>query len=93
MPALACCTGGSRGTGKAVRLRVVLTPEEQASVRQSCILDHKMHDAIVQWVERWYPDDLLPEDLADPALLTQSRDALDDLTNLLSLGTIYDFQN
>jgi succinylarginine dihydrolase len=43
-------------------------------------------------VERHYREELSAEDLADPALLRESRDALDELTRLLDLGSIYDFQ-
>ncbi len=76
-----------------LRLRVVLTQNELASVHQGCILDDESHAALVAWVERWYPEEMLPEDLADPSLLTRSRDALDELTKILSLGAIYDFQH
>ena len=31
-------------------------------------------------------------DLADPQLLEESRTALDQLTQLLRLGSVYDFQ-
>jgi succinylarginine dihydrolase len=34
----------------------------------------------------------MPMDLADPTLLRETRDGLDELTRLLSLGNIYDFQ-
>ena len=36
---------------------------------------------------------LLPADLADPALLDESRRALDELSQLLGLGTVYPFQS
>lgn len=35
---------------------------------------------------------LAPEDLAGPALMSQSYTALDDLTRILQLGSLYDFQ-
>jgi succinylarginine dihydrolase len=44
------------------------------------------------WVMRHYRESLRAEDLADPALLRESRDALDELTRILALGCIYDFQ-
>jgi succinylarginine dihydrolase len=39
-----------------------------------------------------YRDKLHPDDLGDPKLLQESRAALEDLTNILQLGSIYDFQ-
>jgi succinylarginine dihydrolase len=44
------------------------------------------------WIAQHYRDRLAPEDLADPALLTESRTALDELTRILGLGPLYDFQ-
>jgi len=45
-----------------------------------------------QWVDRHYRDRLVEADLADPQLLIESRSALDELTQLLNLGSIYPFQ-
>ncbi|MCP6675083.1 N-succinylarginine dihydrolase, partial [Klebsiella pneumoniae] len=44
------------------------------------------------WVERHYRDRLAPEDLADPQLLAECRGALDELTRILGLGSVYPFQ-
>ena len=44
------------------------------------------------WIERWYPDSLTPDDLADPSLLRCMRDALDALTSWIGAGSLYDFQ-
>jgi len=41
---------------------------------------------------RNYRDRLAPEDLADPALLDESRRALDEVSQLLRLGSVYPFQ-
>ncbi len=81
------------GGGPAcLRLRVVLTPAERAAVNaQSWITDAKA-DALEAWVKAHYRDRLVFADLADPALLDESRTALDRLTQLLGLGSIYDFQ-
>jgi succinylarginine dihydrolase len=35
---------------------------------------------------------LLPGDLVDPALARESMAALDELTRILQLGSVYDFQ-
>ena len=43
-------------------------------------------------MRRHYREELSPSDLADPALLRESRDALDELTGLLGIGPIYEFQ-
>jgi succinylarginine dihydrolase len=54
----------------------------------SAVLD----DELVAWVKRHYRDRLLPGDLRDPKLARESFAALDELTGILQLGSIYDFQ-
>lgn len=81
------------GGGPAcLRLRVVLTDEERAAVNTHCLLDESRYSALVRWVEKHYRDALRGEDLADPQLLIETRTALDELTQLLDLGSIYPFQ-
>ena len=55
-----------------------------------------MNDALFktlnQWVDQHYRDELTQDDLADPDLLIESRTALDELTRILGLGSVYYFQ-
>ena len=81
------------GGGPAcLRLRVVLTQEELARVHQKVLLTEALYRALNTWVDRFYRDRLEPGDLADPALLEENRAALDALTEILGLGSIYGFQ-
>jgi succinylarginine dihydrolase len=81
------------GGGPAcLRLRVVLTGREINLIRPKIFLDDSLYKILVDWVQRHYRDKLLPTDLADPKLLDESRRALDELTKILSLGSIYPFQ-
>ena len=83
------------GGGPAcLRLRVVLTePQFDAVARDSrTILDQSLYDELKAWIEKHYRERISPNDLGDPALLRESRTALDELTHILSLGPIYDFQ-
>jgi succinylarginine dihydrolase len=81
------------GGGPAcLRLRVVLTAEERAAIGARIWLDDKLFTVLTAWVERHYRDRLTPADLADPALLTESRNALDELSRLLGLPNVYPFQ-
>jgi len=81
------------GGGPAcLRLRVVLTDEQQAHINTASLLTEERHAALVAWVNKHYRDELAPGDLADPSLLEESRTALDELSRLLGLGLIYDFQ-
>ncbi len=80
------------GGGPAcLRLRVVLTADELASVRH-CLIRPGMLEILTDWVHRHYRDRLSAEELSDPALLEESRSALDELTTLLGMGPVYDFQ-
>src|SRR6266567_1766977 len=81
------------GGGPAcLRLRVALTPAERDAVPARIWLDDALYAEIVAWVGRHYRDRLAPADLADPALLDESRRALDELSRLLRLGSVYPFQ-
>ncbi|MDB6128403.1 MAG: astB [Verrucomicrobia bacterium] len=78
------------GGGPAcLRLRVVLTEAELAALPPKILLTDETYAALVSWVNRHYREHLGPSDLADPALLEESRRALDELTHLLGLGAIY----
>lgn len=81
------------GGGPAcLRLRVPLSNAELAQMSSPCLLNEARLEALEAWVDRHYRDALQGTDLHDPALLQESREALDDLTQLLDLGSIYPFQ-
>ena len=81
------------GGGPAcLRLRVVLTKEELAATHPGIIFTDALHDQLKSRIDRHYRDELRPTDLADPNLLDETRRALDELTQLLRLGSIYEFQ-
>jgi succinylarginine dihydrolase len=81
------------GGGPAcLRLRVVLSEQEQAAVNQRVIMNDSLFTELNQWVDKHYRDELAETDLADPQLLIESRTALDQLTQLLDLGSVYQFQ-
>lgn len=82
------------GGGPAcLRLRVVLTEAEQAAANPAMRLTEGLHGALSVWGATWYRDELRPADLADPALLDESRGALDELTAIMGLGGgFYPFQ-
>jgi succinylarginine dihydrolase len=81
------------GGGPAcLRLRVPLTEGDAKAVNPACIMDDRKLAALEEWVTAHYPEELTPADLGDPTLLRESRDALDNLTRLLDIGNVYDFQ-
>ena len=81
------------GGGPAcLRLRVVLNDEELHAINRGVILTDALYDRLVAWVNAHYRSELDQQDLADPMLLEEVRKALDELTGILGLGSIYDFQ-
>lgn len=81
------------GGGPAcLRLRVALTQAELAATNPQCLLNNERAGQLSHWIERHYRDRLSLEDLRDPQLLLESRTALDELSQLLALGSVYDFQ-
>ena len=77
-----------------MRLRVVLTEPELDAVQKNSrvILDEGLYNELKAWIEKHYRKRLSPIDLGDPALLQEGRAALDELTTILGLGSLYDFQ-
>lgn len=81
------------GGGPAcLRLRVVLTADEQAAIGANVFWNEKLDTELRKWVGKHYRDRLMPADLADPQLLKESRGALDELTQILKIGSVYPFQ-
>jgi succinylarginine dihydrolase len=78
------------GGGPAcLRLRIVMTPEESAAMHQGIVYNEAIHDALFQWVNKYYRDRLAPEDLADPDLLGEVCAAYAELETLIGLPGLY----
>jgi len=81
------------GGGPAcLRLRVPLSDAEAAALGARVQFSPALDAELVAWVNRHYRDRLVPADLLDPQLARESFRALDELTGILQLGSIYDFQ-
>ncbi len=83
----------ANGGGPAcLRLRVAMTEAEVAALSARVLFTHELDTELTAWVEKHYRDRLSQEDLADPQLLLECHTALDELTQLLELGSVYEFQ-
>lgn len=81
------------GGGPAcLRLRVALTEQELAAVNPKVRFNDQQYQQLTNWANKHYRDSLCSDDFADPSLLTESYQALDELTQLLDLGSVYPFQ-
>ncbi|WP_421731271.1 N-succinylarginine dihydrolase [Brevundimonas sp.] len=83
------------GGGPAcLRLRVVLTEAELAATNPAMRMTDELHARLSIWAATWYRDSLTAADLADPALIDETRGALSELTDILELGDdFYPFQS
>ncbi len=81
------------GGGPAcLRQRIVLTEAERSAANEAVFMTNTLYETLTNWVNNHYRDSMSAEDLADPLLLIESRTALDELTNILKLGSVYPFQ-
>ncbi|MBU3002672.1 N-succinylarginine dihydrolase [Paraglaciecola arctica] len=81
------------GGGPAcLRLRVAMTEKEHAAVNQHTLINDAQFERLNNWVDTHYRETLHVNDLSDPQLLIESRTALDELTQILHLGSVYPFQ-
>jgi succinylarginine dihydrolase len=79
------------GGGPAcLRLRVALNEAEAAAMHQGVIMTEALYATLVDWVGKYYRDQLEPKDLADPQLAIECQGALQDLERILGLPGLYD---
>lgn len=81
------------GGGPAcLRLRIPLNENEIKAMQQTVLVDNTLLNKLDAWVLRHYRDRLEIKDLRDPKLIDEVCCALDELSSLLQLGSIYPFQ-
>lgn len=81
------------GGGPAcLRLRVSMNEKELSGVNPKTLLTDELFNNLNSWVDKHYRDELLPSDLQDPNLMVECQTALDELTQIMDLGSIYPFQ-
>ena len=81
------------GGGPAcLRLRVALSEAERAAMNQQFLLDESKIQKLEAWVNTHYRDKLHPDDLRDPDFMDECFTTMDALTQILGMGSFYDFQ-
>jgi succinylarginine dihydrolase len=81
------------GGGPAcLRIRIVLNREQRAAVPQRLFLTEPLFSELENWADRRYREALTMDDFRDPSFREEVRIALDELTQILGLGSIYSFQ-
>lgn len=83
----------ANGGGPAcLRLRVLLTTAELARVKPSVLFTDHLFDALANIIDEYYVDELLLEHFFDKNFLDGCKRALEKISSVLGLGSIYDFQ-
>ncbi|MFB2538413.1 MULTISPECIES: N-succinylarginine dihydrolase [unclassified Acinetobacter] len=81
------------GGGPAcLRLRVAVNDAELQAVNPNVMMNDNLFDRLNVWVDKYYRDRLSQADLADPELIRENHASLDELTQILNLGSVYYFQ-
>ena len=81
----------NNGGGPAcLRLRVVMNEAQQSAMHQGVVLTDTLYGELVGWVGKHYRESLAADDLRDPNLIEETRNAATDLENILQLpsGTL-----
>lgn len=81
------------GGGPAcLRLRVMMNDGQVNAIKARVFLDDELYADLVAWVNKHYRDHLIVDDMADPKFYAECCVALDELTQIMQLGKVYDFQ-
>ena len=81
------------GGGPAcLRLRVALSDEQLGAMGAHAVLNDALVAELEAWAKRNYRDRVEGKDLGDTKLMEECFTALDELSQILKLGSIYDFQ-
>jgi succinylarginine dihydrolase len=79
------------GGGPAcLRLRIVLTPEQESAMHQGIVFSADKYNRLTQWVTTHYRDRLVLEDLRDPQLVLELDRAYSELETILAMPGLYD---
>lgn len=81
--------GGGPG---CLSTRVVLTQQELQMVNPKVLFNETLYETLKAWIHKHYRDSLTPKELQDPNLVDEVQSALNELTAILGLGSIYSFQ-
>lgn len=83
----------NNGGGPAcLRQRIWLSDEERSAVKANVFYSAELHEQLAGWVKKHYREKLSAAELRDPELARESMTALDELTRILGIGSVYDFQ-
>ncbi|MEX1012154.1 MAG: N-succinylarginine dihydrolase [Waddliaceae bacterium] len=81
------------GGGPAcTRFRLPLSDLQISAIKANVFLTDTLYTRLKRWIETHFREEIRSNDLHDPKLVDETQRALDELTTILSLGKVYDFQ-
>ena len=81
------------GGGPAcLRLRVSMNQTEFDSIHQEIIFTDELHLKLRKWVKKYYVNNLIYDDLFVPSFILKCKNALSELTKIISINKLYQFQ-
>lgn len=84
----------ANGGGPAcLQIRFSLTDKEIAALHPSFYFDEMRYHILHRWVDKHFREQLSIEELADPELLKESQNALEEISQIYKLGSLYSFQH
>jgi len=83
---------GNGGGPACLRLRVPATEAELAGFASRVWVTDELLAKLEVLVKERYRDRLMANDLSDPALARETLGVIDDVTRMLGLGAVFDFQ-
>ncbi len=79
------------GGGPAcLRLRVVLTPEQERALHLGVVYTSDKHTQLAKWIATHYRDRLVFDDLRDPQFVLELDRAYNELETILGMPNLYD---
>ena len=87
---LLCHALGISRVGLITQSERALTEAEALAMHQGVIMTEALYATLVDWVQKYYRDQLEPKDLADPQLALECQGALEELARILGLPGLYD---
>ncbi|MEE2825437.1 MAG: N-succinylarginine dihydrolase [Planctomycetota bacterium] len=76
----------NNGGGPAcLRLRITMNPQEELAFHQGVRWSETLHEKLRLWINNRYRDRLSSDDLRDPDLITETRETIEQLCDLLDL--------
>lgn len=85
-----CLESMKNGGGPAcLRLRVIMEQKALNTIPSNIIFNRKLYTKLLNWINTHYRESLSPSDLIDPKLVLETKNAMQDLEDILNIKLIF----